>query len=293
MADPLDPAIRRPGRGRVAAQVALAAGGVAVIAYFLHASDAASVGRALAELAAWIPLLVALEGARIAVEAAGTGSLYGLPRARLPWRLLLRSHVVGYGLAFYMPAGRVAAEAVKAVMLAPRATPARAAAVAAANQSLALLGLAIAAAVCALGAAAIRAPELVASLLAVAAVAGGLGAVVRIATLRMRGGRVQRFAPRIAALVDEARGEVPRRIPPLPSRRSSRAARSSSRGSRRSCTRSRATSRSRARSPPTASASSARRSAIWCPASSAPPTRRSRCRPGSSGSRPRRRSRSR
>lgn len=210
------PALRRPGRGRVAAQVALAAGGVGAIAYFLHVSELALVGRALARLAAWLPLLMAIEGARIAIEALGTGALYGLPRARLPLLRLLRAHVVGYGLAFYMPAGRAAAEAVKAAMLARCATPARAAAVAAANQSLALLGLAIAAAACALGAAALGAAELVASLLIVAAITGGLGAAIRIATLRMRGGWIRRFAPRIAAVVDDARAEIPRWIPPAP-----------------------------------------------------------------------------
>jgi hypothetical protein len=210
---PLDSAIRRPGRWRVAVQVALAVGGVAVIAYFLHTVEPALVRRAIGRLAAWIPVLLALEGARIAVEAAGTRALYGLGRERLPTGLLVRSHVVGYGLAFYMPAGRAAAEAVKATMLARCATPARAAAVAAANQSMALLGLAIAAVVCAAGASAIGAPELVASLLVVAAVTGGLGVAVRVATLRLRGGWVRRFAPKIATLVDDARGEVPRWVP--------------------------------------------------------------------------------
>lgn len=212
----LAPALRRPGRARIAVQIALAAGGLAVIAYFVRTSDTAQLGRALARLAAWLPLVAALEGARIAVEAVGTGALYALPRERLPWRMLLRAHVVGYGIAFYMPAGRAAAEAVKAVMLAPLATPARAAAVAAANQSLALLGLAIAAVGCALGAASLGAEGGAASLCAVAAVTGALGVLVRAATLRLGVGWAQRFAPKIAAFVADARGEVPRWVPPVP-----------------------------------------------------------------------------
>lgn len=208
-------AVPRPPRWRAAVQLALAAAGVAVIVYFVATVDVARLGGELARVAPWLPVLLALEGARIAVETAGTRALYA-DAVRLPWRAALRAHVVGYGLAFYMPAGRAAAEAVKAVMLAPRSTPARAAAVAAANQALALLGLAIAALVCALGARALDAPQLVASLLVVAAVTGGLGAGVRVATLRMRGGWVRRFAPRIATVVDDARAEIPRWLPLAP-----------------------------------------------------------------------------
>jgi uncharacterized membrane protein YbhN (UPF0104 family) len=129
----------------------------------------------------------------------------------------VRAHVIGYSLAFYMPAGRAAAEAVKASLLARWSTAARAAAVAAANQSLALLGLAIAALACLIGAATLPGTErLVASLAVVAAITGALGLAIRLATLRMRGGWVRRFAPKIANLVDDARGEVPRLLPALP-----------------------------------------------------------------------------
>lgn len=202
-------------RGRFALSIVLAIAGVAVIAYFLHTTRLADVRDALGRLAVWIPLLIALEGARIAVEAAGTRALY--QPYELPIGLLLRSHVIGYSLAFYMPAGRASAEAVKAAMLAKCATPARAAAVAAANQSLALLGLAIAAIACLVGAALIPATSrLVASLAVVAAVTGALAIVIRVATLRMRGGWLLRFAPKIATIVDDARCEVPRWLPLFP-----------------------------------------------------------------------------
>lgn len=209
--------VTRPRRWRIALSIALGGAGVALIAYFLHRTDLGEVAAALARLAAWLPVLLAIEGLRIGVEAAGTRSLYRLGRRQLPTGALLRAHVIGYSLAFYMPAGRAAAETVKATLLARWSTAARAAAVAAANQSLALLGLALAALACLAGAATLPGTEnLVAALGVVAAVTGGLGVAIRFATLRIRGRWVRRFAPRLARIVDDARTEVPRFVPALP-----------------------------------------------------------------------------
>jgi hypothetical protein len=205
----------RTARWRIAVSIVLGAGGVGVIIYFLHATRLDDVRDALVTLSAWIPVLLAIEGARIGVEAIGTRSLYR--PYRVPVALLVRTHIIGYCLAFYMPAGRATAETVKATMLARCATPARAAAVAAANQSLALLALAAVATVCAVGAACVPgSARLVASVGAVAAITGSLGIAIRFATLSLSGGRVRRFAPKVATLVDDARGEIPQWLPPLP-----------------------------------------------------------------------------
>jgi hypothetical protein len=162
-------------------------------------------------------VVFALEGARIAVEAIGTRALYGFSRERLPTGPLLRAHVIGYSLAFYMPAGRTTAEAVKATMLASWSTRARATAVAAANQSLALLGLAIAALACLVGAAMLPGTErLIAALAAIAATTGALGIAIRLATLHARGRWLRRFAPKLGSWLDEVRLEIPRLIPPVP-----------------------------------------------------------------------------
>lgn len=204
-------------RWRLALSIALGGGGIAVIAYFLHRANLHAVGVVLAHVAPWLPVLLAIEGARIATEAVGTRSLYALPREHLPTGALLRAHVIGYSIAFYMPAGRAAAEAVKAALLARYATPVRAAAVAAANQSLALVGLAAAALVCLAGAATQPGTErLVGGLAIVAAVTGGLGIAMRIATLRMRGRWVHRFAPRAARFMDGTRDEIRQLVPALP-----------------------------------------------------------------------------
>ncbi len=186
-----------------------------MIVYFLHATRLDDVRDALVQLAAWIPVLFVLEGARIAVEAAGTRALY-LPY-RVPLGLLARSHVIGYSLAFYMPAGRATAETVKAAMLAKCATPARAAAVAAANQSLALLGMSAAGFACMIGAALVPGSgKLVASVAAVASLTGALGFAIRFATLHLDAGWLRRFAPKAAIVVGDARAEIPRWFPPFP-----------------------------------------------------------------------------
>jgi Lysylphosphatidylglycerol synthase TM region len=202
-------------RWRIALSILLGAGGIAVIAYFLHATRLDDVRDALEQLAAWIPVLLVVEGARIVVEMAGTRALYA-PH-RLPMGLLLRSHVIGYSLAFYMPAGRATAETVKAAMLVRCATPARAAAVAAANQSLALLGMSAAAFACMIGAACVDgSARLVASVGAVGALTGGLGLTIRFATLRLDAGWLRRFAPKAATVVGDARAEIPRWFPAFP-----------------------------------------------------------------------------
>lgn len=207
----------RNPRWRTALSVVLAAGGIAVIVWFLRTTSADAVRDAAHRLAAWLPVVFALEGARIAAEAVGTRALYGLRRDRLPTGALLRAQVIGYSLAFYMPAGRTTAEAVKATLLARFSTPARAAAVAAANQSLALLGLAIAALACLAGAALLPGTErLVGALATIGAITGALAIAIRLATLYVRGRWLQRFAPRLGSLLDAARLEIPRLVPAVP-----------------------------------------------------------------------------
>jgi hypothetical protein len=197
--------------------VALAAGGFAAIIWFLHTTSEHDVREAARQLAGWLPVVFGLEGARIAIEAIGTRALYGLARERLPTGALLRAHVIGYGLAFYMPAGRTTGEAVKAAMLARWSTPARAAAVAAANQSLALLGLALAALACLAGAVMVPGAErLIAALATIAAITGGLGIAIRFATLYAPGRWLRRFAPKLGSLLEDVRSEIPRFIPPAP-----------------------------------------------------------------------------
>ncbi|WP_437727114.1 lysylphosphatidylglycerol synthase domain-containing protein [Sorangium sp. So ce861] len=133
------PAARR-ARWRALLHAALAAFGLAALAALIRHVGAAEMLAAVIRAAPFLPLLVALEAARIGCEVLATGVLCA-PR-RVPTAELLRIHAVTYPVMALMPAGRAAGEAVKAALLSPHVGAPRAAAVATANQSLALLGAA-------------------------------------------------------------------------------------------------------------------------------------------------------
>ncbi len=109
-----------------------------------------SVGRVGALAAPWLPLVLALEGLRILLETSATRALYGDAARNIPRALLLRAHLVGYAMTIALPAGRTMAEGYKAAALVSRTSPALSAAVATANQSLALFAVAALALPCAL-----------------------------------------------------------------------------------------------------------------------------------------------
>jgi hypothetical protein len=118
----------------------------------VHLVGAPGVGDTLWLALPWIPLVLTVEGARIAIEASATraplgGGAQGIPRAELA-----RMHLVGYALTTTMPAGRAVAEAYKAAALAPFTSRARAASVAVNNQALALVANGVVAVPCAIAA---------------------------------------------------------------------------------------------------------------------------------------------
>ena len=121
-------------RTRWLAHTASGALGLAAVAVTLAHTDFSALRR----FGAWAALVIAVEGLRIGAEAVATRALHG-DAVRVPWVHLLRAHGVGYALANTLPAGRSLAETAKAVMLAPWATGARSAGVAATNQALVLI----------------------------------------------------------------------------------------------------------------------------------------------------------
>ncbi|WP_437940509.1 lysylphosphatidylglycerol synthase domain-containing protein [Sorangium sp. So ce341] len=130
------PAARR-ARWKALLHAALAAFGLAALAALIRHVGAAEMLDAVIRAAPFLPFLVALEVARVGCEALATGLLCA-PR-RVPTAELLRIHAVSYPVMALMPAGRAAGEAVKAALLSPYVGAPRAAAIATANQSLALL----------------------------------------------------------------------------------------------------------------------------------------------------------
>ncbi|WP_437908717.1 lysylphosphatidylglycerol synthase domain-containing protein [Sorangium sp. So ce327] len=135
-AAPDAPASRR-ARRKALLHAALGGLGLAALAALIRHVGAAEMLAAVTRAAPFLPFLIALEAARIGCEALATGVLCA-PR-RVPIAELLRIHVVTYPVITLMPAGRPAGEAVKAALLSPHVGAARAAAIATANQSLALL----------------------------------------------------------------------------------------------------------------------------------------------------------
>ncbi|WP_437535183.1 lysylphosphatidylglycerol synthase domain-containing protein [Sorangium sp. So ce726] len=127
----------RRARRKALLHAALGGLGLAALVALIRHVGAAEMLAAVTRAAPFVPFLIALEAARVGCEALATGLLCA-PR-RLPAAELLRIHVVTYPVITLMPAGRPAGEAVKAALLSPHVGAPRAAAIATANQSLALL----------------------------------------------------------------------------------------------------------------------------------------------------------
>jgi hypothetical protein len=94
-------------------------------------------------LAPWLPWALAIEGARIGVDALTTRFLYGERGARVPHAALLRAHLLAYPANLLLPAGRAAAEAIKAALLHRHVGVERVAAAAVVAPALALIGVVV------------------------------------------------------------------------------------------------------------------------------------------------------
>lgn len=201
-------------RRRALLHAAFALAGAAAIALLVRSVGVAALVAALRASARWLPLLLVLEAGRAALEALSTWSLSARVRERVRWPELARAHLIAYAVSMVMPAGRASGEAVKAALLARSVGAPEAAAVAAGNQSAALLGGALAAVPCAL-AAAVGAPSspLTWALGVFAAGSIGLTAAFQMALRRPLGGSLLRRitgTEEAPAAFREALARVPR-----------------------------------------------------------------------------------
>ena len=135
------PAARRSSR--LALRVTFGLVGAGATALLVRGVGPAQLLSILHGSARWMPLLLAIEAARISCEVAATAVLSRRVRERVRLGELLRIHLTGYAASVFLPAGRAMCETIKAAALAPRVGGAHAAAIGATNQSLALLGGAI------------------------------------------------------------------------------------------------------------------------------------------------------
>ena len=146
----------RTGRGKPSSvpRVLFGLVGLAGAALVVHFTGSALIWSAILGAVEWMPLALAIEGARIAVEAEATRQLYGHLGGGVPRRSLYRAQLLAYSVFVLVPAGRAASEATKAGMLGAEAGRMRAAAVASVAQGVALLGTGVTAIACALAASA-------------------------------------------------------------------------------------------------------------------------------------------
>lgn len=126
--------------------------GLIGLGVLVHYVGAARIAEALWSALPWVPVLLCVEGARIAVEAEATRTLYAEVDTAPPRATLMRAQLVAYWVFVVSPMGRAASEVTKATILTKHVGADRAAAVATVAQGTALLGTAIVSVACALAA---------------------------------------------------------------------------------------------------------------------------------------------
>ncbi len=138
----------RPGQRKLLVHAAFGVVGAGALALLVRSVGPATLLSILRASARWVPVLFALDALRVVAEAVATWSLSERVRRRVPVPEVARIHLVAYAVAATMPAGRAAAEAVKAAMLSRFIGGPEAAAVATANQTSSMLGSALGALPC-------------------------------------------------------------------------------------------------------------------------------------------------
>lgn len=180
--------VLRRQQAMAAVRLGFGAAGVTALVLLIRSVGPEALWAALRPAVRWLPLLLALEAARIGVEALGTLVLYGRRASLIPGGHLVRTHLIGYAVNAIAPAGRTAAEATKAALLARWVGGAQATAVAATNQALTLLASGLVSIPCAYAAWRITGRSAFTGLLVAHAI--GLTAVGVAMRHEMRGRRV-------------------------------------------------------------------------------------------------------
>ncbi len=214
---------RKGGRaGGLLLRLGLAVAGVASVALLVDAVGADSLVPLLERAAPVLPLVLALELARQACDAAGTYLACGDARRRLPFPVVFRAQLVGHAIGHLLPAGRMAGEGSKAAMVGPFVGSETAAAAALTSQAMSLVAAGIVSAVCCVAALARTGlSTLTTALLAHVVVASALGGALFLATRSGRAGRVvARLLRRITRREDDEaeRAGGPCAVAPLAAR---------------------------------------------------------------------------
>ena len=139
-------------------RAAFGVAGVVVVVLLVRSAGKEALLEALLPTLPWLPALLALDLLRIGADAHATLLAYGDRGAAIPRARLLRAQLVANAVTYLAPAGRTAAEATKAAMLARFTSWPEATAAAALMQALALFGGAVISIPCVIASAMILGP---------------------------------------------------------------------------------------------------------------------------------------
>jgi hypothetical protein len=187
------------------ARIAFLVAGLTVLVLLVRSAGATALASAMRRTLPWLPALLLLDAIRVACDTVATYLAYGELGRNVPRGPLVRAHVIANAVTMLAPAGRTAAEATKAALLARWVGWPRATAAATLMQSLTLVVGAIITVPCALAALSLTGG----SVLTYAIAAQGVGVLVMGLGLRLasRNDRIGRIFTKRSATLDAAAGE--------------------------------------------------------------------------------------
>jgi len=194
----------------------LAAGSGAVY-WVMRQTGVAATCEAIRGAFCFLPLLLALEGFRIATEVMAAKNLFHLVKASVPNGALIKAQLVGYSICNVVPVGRMASEAAKAGILRSHAPLAKTVAIATIAQALHLVASAVILVPCVVAARSTGASwglsMTIASQCALLAAIGG--ALLLVSYFAPLGTRALRRLPRLARALEQFRSAM-RELPRFP-----------------------------------------------------------------------------
>lgn len=186
-------------------RVAFLAAGLTVLALLVRSAGASALAAAMRSALPWLPVLLTLDAARVGCDTLATYYAYGPLGRTVPRGPLVRAHVIANAVTMLAPAGRTAAEATKAALLARWVGWPNATAAATLMQSLALIAGALITVPCALSAFILTGG----SVLTYAIAGQGVGVFVLGLSLRVvsRNPRIGRALAKRSRKLENAAGE--------------------------------------------------------------------------------------